>query len=103
MGDAYTVTVVPASEDTSNVLAELEVHFTEGPLAGMKLVGFHVREAKNGGTFVTVPSRAFGAGSDRQYFVYVRPTTEDFDAARGARSRVKGWLKGVWRDSKGGE
>ena len=38
--------------------AEAEVHFTEGELAGLKLVGFAVWERRGGGGFsVTFPAR----------------------------------------------
>src|ERR1700752_4899704 len=41
-------------------LADAELHFTEGELQGMKLMGFAVWERKNGpGRNVTFPARAY--------------------------------------------
>ena len=39
-------------------LAEAELHFSGGPLDGLKLVGFAVWERKSGGRNVTVPCAA---------------------------------------------
>lgn len=40
-------------------VADAELHFTESPLAGLKLVGFAVWERKNGGRNVTFPARQY--------------------------------------------
>ncbi len=47
-------------------VTEAEVHFEEGPLAGAKLVGFCLWKSPEGEVYVTFPSRAFGAGSERR-------------------------------------
>jgi hypothetical protein len=54
------------------LLAEAEIVFDEGLLAGCKLVGFCVWKGADGEARVTVPARAFGLGGDRRYFDLVR-------------------------------
>lgn len=68
---------------------EAEIVFdAEGPLGGMKLVGFSLWKGPEGDIFVTFPSRAFGAGTERRYFDYLRPAE-----GSGAESkRVKAWI-----------
>lgn len=53
-------------------IAEVELHFTDGPLAGLKLVGFSVWSGQEGEMFVTFPSRTFGVGSERRFFDFLR-------------------------------
>lgn len=40
-------------------LADAELHFTDGVLAGLKLVGFAVWERRNGVCTVTFPARRY--------------------------------------------
>ena len=79
------------------LVCEAEMVFDEdGPLAGMKLVGFSLWRGTNGEVFVTFPSRAFGAGSDRKFFDFLRPA--DGPNQELAR-RVKGWITDQYRES----
>ncbi len=56
-----TVTVKISANDKGNPpgkLADAELHFTSGPLAGLKLVGFAIWERRGGGgRNVTFPAR----------------------------------------------
>jgi hypothetical protein len=71
------------------LVCEAELLFEDaGPLAGMKLVGFSLWRSPEGEVYVTFPSRAFGAGSDRRYFDYLRSA----DAAPESVKRVKAWI-----------
>jgi hypothetical protein len=54
-------------------LADAELHFSGGPLDGLKLVGFAVWERKNGGRNVTVPARAYAVNGERRSFALLRP------------------------------
>jgi hypothetical protein len=56
-------------------LADAEVHFEEGPLAGMKLMGFAVWERRGaaGGRNVTFPSRQYSVNGERRSFALLRP------------------------------
>jgi len=68
---------------------EAEIVFDEeGPLAGMKLVGFSLWKGPDGEFYVTFPSRAFGAGTDRRYFDYLRPA----EGSPAESKRVKAWI-----------
>jgi hypothetical protein len=58
-------------------LADAELHFTEGPLAGLKLLGFAVWERRNGsGRNVTFPARQYSVNGERRSFALLRPMTE---------------------------
>ena len=47
-------------------LAEAELHFTEGVLSGLKLVGFGIWERRSGnGRNVTFPARQYSVNGER--------------------------------------
>lgn len=55
------------------LVCEAELIFDgEGPLSGLRLVGFSLWRGTDGETYVTFPSRAFGAGAERRFFDYLR-------------------------------
>jgi len=55
-------------------LAEAEMHFSEGPLDGLKLIGFSIWERRGGnGRNVTFPARSFMVNGDRRSFALLRP------------------------------
>ena len=70
------------------LVSEAEVVFEEGPIAGMKLVGFSLWKSAEGELFVTFPSRAFGAGTERRYFDYLRAWDGDPETVK----RFKTWI-----------
>jgi len=48
-------------------LADAELHFTEGPLDGLKLIGFSIWERRSGnGRNVTFPARQYSVNGDRR-------------------------------------
>jgi hypothetical protein len=56
-------------------LAEAELHFTEGVLDGLKLIGFAIWERRvGGGRNVTFPARQYSVNGDRRSFSLLRPT-----------------------------
>src|SRR5215471_2647911 len=58
-------------------LADAELHFTEGVLEGLKLVGFAIWERRSGdGRNVTFPSRSFSLNGERRSFALLRPITD---------------------------
>jgi hypothetical protein len=58
-------------------LADAELHFADGALAGLKLLGFAVWERRNGpGRSVTFPSRNYVVNGERRSFTLLRPTGE---------------------------
>ena len=55
-------------------LADAELHFVEGPLAGLKLIGFGIWERRGGsGRNVTFPARQYSVNGERRSFSLLRP------------------------------
>ena len=58
-------------------LADAELHFTEGPLEGLKLIGFAVWERRGGtGRNVTFPARQYSVNGERRSFALLRPIVD---------------------------
>ena len=58
-------------------LADAELHFTEGVLDGLKLVGFGVWERRSGGgRNVTFPARQYSVNGERRSFALLRPIAD---------------------------
>lgn len=58
-------------------LADAELHFTEGALEGLKLIGFSVWERRTGsGRNVTFPARQYSVNGERRTFALLRPVTD---------------------------
>ena len=57
-------------------LADAELHFSGGPLDGLKLVGFAVWERKSGGRNVTVPARQYSVNGERRSYALLRPIVD---------------------------
>ena len=66
-------------------LADAELHFTDGALDGLKLIGFSVWERRTGnGRNVTFPARQYAVNGERRSFALLRPIA---DAAAQERIR----------------
>jgi len=66
-------------------LADAELHFTEGILDGLKLIGFAVWERRSGnGRNVTFPARQYSVNGERRSFALLRPVLD-----AGAQDRVR--------------
>jgi hypothetical protein len=58
-------------------LADAEIHFTEGALKGLKLIGFAVWERRSGsGRNVTYPSRQYSVNGERRSYALLRPAAD---------------------------
>ncbi len=58
-------------------LADAEVHFGDGPLEGLKLIGFTIWERRGGnGRNVTFPARSYVVNGDRRTFALLRPIVD---------------------------
>lgn len=58
-------------------LADAELHFLDGPLEGLKLIGFSVWERRTGGgRNVTFPARQYSVNGERRSFALLRPLTD---------------------------
>ena len=54
-------------------LADAELHFDEGPLDGLKLIGFSIWERRGGvGRNVTFPARSYVVNGERRSFALLR-------------------------------
>ena len=70
-------------------LADAELHFGDGPLAGLKLIGFAIWERRSGGgRNVTFPARQYSVNGDRRTFSLLRPTTGDATAQDRLRELI---------------
>lgn len=81
-----TVRIVPNDKgNPPGKLADAELHFTAGPLEGLKLIGFAVWERRSGsGRNVTFPARQYSVNGERRSFALLRPIV---DAA--AQDRIR--------------
>ena len=58
-------------------LADAELHFTDGVLEGLKLIGFSVWERRTGnGRNVTFPARQYAVNGERRSFALLRPIAD---------------------------
>src|SRR5712671_2774854 len=87
--DSMTVTIKP--NDKGNPvgrLADAELHFTGGPLEGLKLIGFGIWERRGGsGRNVTFPARQYSVNGERRSFALLRPSF-DTTAQERIRDRI---------------
>jgi hypothetical protein len=73
-----TIKILPNDKgNPPGKLADAELHFTSGPLEGLKLVGFAVWERKSGnGRNVTFPARQYSVNGERRSFALLRPVSD---------------------------
>jgi hypothetical protein len=74
-----TVKITPNDKgNPPGKLADAELHFTEGPLEGLKLIGFAIWERRggNGGRNVTFPARQYSVNGERRSFALLRPIVD---------------------------
>src|SRR5215468_1204733 len=81
-----TITITPNDHgNPPGKLADAELHFTDGPLEGLKLIGFSVWDTKRGGgRNVTFPARQYGVNGERRSFALLRPIVDT-----AAQSKVR--------------
>ena len=66
-------------------LADAELHFTDGELDGLKLIGFSIWERRGGnGRNVTFPARQYAVNGERRSFALLRPIADT-----SAQNRVR--------------
>jgi hypothetical protein len=67
-------------------LADAEIHFEDGPLEGLKLIGFGIWERRggSGGRNVTFPARQYSVNGERRSFALLRPIVDTT-----AQSRIR--------------
>jgi hypothetical protein len=75
-------------------LADAELHFTEGVLDGLKLIGFGVWERRNnGGRNVTFPARQYSVNGERRSFALLRPIVDS-----GAQDRIRDMILQAYQE-----
>ena len=76
--DSMTVKINP--NDTGNPvgkLADAELHFTGGPLEGLKLIGFGIWERRGASARnVTFPARQYSVNGEKRTFTLLRPIAD---------------------------
>jgi hypothetical protein len=72
------VKIVPnEKQNPPGKLADAELHFTDGALEGLKLIGFSVWERRTGGgRNVTFPARQYAVNGERRSFALLRPIAD---------------------------
>jgi hypothetical protein len=74
-----TIKIMPNDKgNPPGKLADAEIHFTEGPLQGLKLIGFGIWERRGaaGGRNVTFPARQYSVNGERRSFALLRPVVD---------------------------
>src|SRR2546426_6985811 len=76
--DSMTVKIKPNNKDNPvGRLADAELHFTGGPLEGLKLIGFGIWERRGGsGRNVTFPARQYSVNGEKRSFTLLRPIVD---------------------------
>ena len=83
------------TSDPPGKLAEAELHFTEGPLEGSKLIGFSIWERRSGGARnVTFPARSYSVNGERRSFALLRPV----DGTGVPQERIRGLILAAYND-----
>ena len=87
--DTITVKIIPNDRgNPAGKLADAELHFTDGPLEGLKLIGFGIWERRSGsGRNVTFPARQYSVNGERRSFALLRPVV-DTTAQNAVRDRI---------------
>ena len=77
MTSTIVVKIIPNENgNPPGKLAEAELHFTSGDLAGLRLIGFAVWERRGGGRNVTFPARQYAVNGERRSFALLRPISD---------------------------
>ena len=73
-----TIKILPNEKgNPPGKLADAELHFTEGPLEGLKLIGFTVWEGRTPSKLnVTFPARQYSVNGERRSFSLLRALSE---------------------------
>ena len=74
----FTVKITPNDKgNPAGKLAAAALHFGEGVLAGLKLIGFSIWERRGGnGRNVTFPARSYAVNGERRSFALLRPIVD---------------------------
>jgi hypothetical protein len=89
------VKITPNEKGTpAGKLADAELHFIDGELDGLKLIGFSIWERRGGGgRNVTFPARQYAVNGERRSFALLRPIA---DVA--AQNRIRDLVLGAFAE-----
>ncbi|SRR5258708_33632617 len=75
---SLVVTITPNDKGNPvGKLADAELHFTDGELGGLKLIGFSIWERRGGGgRNVTFPARSYAINGERRTYALLRPIAD---------------------------
>ena len=73
-----TIKILPYQDETVGKLASAELHFEDGPLAGLRLLGFEIWLRRDGSRSVTFPSYT-EMENGRRYGVSLLRCTDTID------------------------
>jgi hypothetical protein len=93
---AFNMTVKFFPNDKANPpgkLADAELHFSGGPLDGLKLIGFALWERRSGGRNVTFPARQYSVNGERRSFALLRPVVDS-----AAQDRIRDLILEAYRE-----
>jgi hypothetical protein len=91
-----TVKITPNDKgNPPGKLADAELHFTEGPLEGLKLIGFSIWERRGGGggRNVTFPARQYSVNGERRSFALLRPIVD-----HAAQEKIRELILGAFQE-----
>jgi hypothetical protein len=94
-----TVKIIPNDRgNPPGKLADAELHFLDGPLQGLKLIGFAIWERRGGsGRNVTFPARQYSVNGERRSFALLRPL---IDAT--AQNRIRDLILEAFQEYEAG-
>lgn len=94
------IIITPATgNNPPGKLADAELHFTDGPLDGLKLIGFSIWERRTGnGRNVTFPARSYSVNGERRSFALLRPTGEYAGLTTNGQERVRDLILQAYAD-----
>ena len=90
----YKIKITPnATGNPPGKLADAELYFDEGPLAGLKLIGFSVWSRRDGSRNIMFPSRQYSVDGERRSFALLRPVEDPAAQDRLRESILEAYAK----------
>jgi hypothetical protein len=92
---SLVVTITPNDRgNPPGKLADAELHFTDGELGGLKLLGFAIWERRGGGRRnVTFPARQYAINGERRTYALLRPIADS-----DGQNRVRDLILAAYTD-----
>ena len=93
-----TIKIVPNEKgNPAGKLADAELHFSDGVLDGLKLIGFAVWERRTGnGRNVTFPARQYAVNGERRSFALLRAISDN-----SAQERIRDLVLQAYAEYEG--